>query len=93
LVKHSAELVQLLASYCQTWSGSSDGTRGGGITLHQGRFRLDIRRNFFSERAVLQWPRLLREAVQSLPLEVLKDRVGVALRDAAWWGWADGWSR
>ena len=43
---------------------------------------MDIRRNFFSERAVLQWPRLLREAVQSLPLEVLKDRVGVALRDA-----------
>jgi len=42
---------------------------------------LDIRRNFFSERAVLQWPRLLREAVQSLPLEVLKRRVGVALRD------------
>jgi len=30
---------------------------------------------------VLQWPRLLREAVQSLPLEVLKRRVGVALRD------------
>ena len=42
---------------------------------------MDIRRNFFSERAVLQWPRLLREAVQSLPLEVLKRRVGVALRD------------
>ena len=54
---------------------------------------MDIKRNFFSERAVLQWPRLPREAVQSLPLEVLKDRVGVALRDAAWWGWADGWTR
>jgi len=42
---------------------------------------LDIRKNFFSERAVLQWHRLHREVVQSPSLEVLKNRVDVALRD------------
>ena len=42
---------------------------------------MDIRKNFFSERAVLQWHRLHREVVQSPSLEVLKNRVDVALRD------------
>ena len=40
---------------------------------------MDIRKNFFSEGAVLQWPRLPREVVQSLPLEVLKNCMDVAL--------------
>ena len=42
---------------------------------------MSLRNKFFSEGAVLQWNRLLREAVQSLSLEVFKNRVDVALRD------------
>ena len=49
----------------------------------QGRFRLAIRKDFLSERAVLQWHRLHREVVQSLSLEVFQSRVDVALRDVA----------
>ena len=40
-----------------------------------------IRKNFFSERAVMYWKSMPREVVESLPLEALKKCGGVALRD------------
>ncbi|KAK4814759.1 hypothetical protein QYF61_026736 [Mycteria americana] len=58
------------------------GCREVGVGLFsQGRFRLDIRKFFFTERVIKHWNRLPREVVESPSLEVFKGRLDEVLRD------------
>ena len=47
--------------------------------MRQGRYRLDTRRKFFTQRVVKHWNRLSNRVVDAPSLEAFKARLDVAL--------------
>ena len=64
--------------------------KSNGLKLCMGRFRLDVRKHFFSKRAVVHRHRMPRGGVESPCLEVFKQPVDVALRDVVLGHGGDG---
>ena len=63
----------------------SDRIRQNGFKLNEGRFRLAVRKTFFTQRAMKHWHRLLRDVVGLPPLEALKARLDRAPGSLSWW--------
>jgi len=57
----------------------SDRTKGNGHKLKHGKFRLNMRKNFFPLRVMEYWNRLLREVVESPSLEIFKTHLDKVL--------------
>lgn len=65
-------------------SGGTEIGQGEWLKLKEGRFRLDLRKKFFTQRVVRHWNRLPREAGDSPCLEVFKARLNEALGKLVW---------
>ncbi|RMC11207.1 hypothetical protein DUI87_12122 [Hirundo rustica rustica] len=58
---------------------ATDRMRGHSLRLRQGKYKLDIRKNFFTERVIKYWNSLPGEVVESPSLGVFRKRLDVAL--------------
>jgi len=61
-----------------------DRSRGSGFKLKEGRFRLGVRKKYFTMSVVNHWARLPREVVDAPSLETFKVRLDGPLSNLVW---------
>jgi len=69
----------------QTSAEGRAGGRTSGFKLKESRFRLDIKKKFFTHRVVRHWHRLPRGAVGAMSLEMCKARWDGSVGSLIWW--------
>lgn len=78
--KEDAGDLVAAVQYNKTFTKSCRGkTRDNGFKLKETRFRLDLRKKFFTMRMMRHWNKLPREAMDSASLELFKARVDGAV--------------
>jgi len=75
---HEKDGDKLLSRAC------CDRTRWDGFKLKEGRFRLDVRKTFFTTRVVKRWKRLPREVGDAPSLETFQVRLDGVLGNLIW---------
>jgi len=69
-------------------------TRGNGYRLHQERFHLNIRKNFFIVTTVIHQNNFPRDVVESPSLEIFKMQLDRVLDNLTWAPFSiKGWTR
>jgi len=59
--------------------------KSNGFKLRVGRFRLDLRKKFFTMRVVKHWHRVPREVVEAPSLDTFQSGLDGALSNLVWW--------
>ena len=78
---HTKEAFQYLKDSCKKEGDRlfsrvcCERVKGNDFKLKEGRFRLDVRKKFFTVRVVRHWHRWLREVVDAPPLETRQVRL------------------
>lgn len=85
LLLEALQMVGVMLVYGKRQQSNSDVTRRNESKVKEGKYRLDVREKFFTQRVLRHWNRLPRETVSVPSLGMLRTRLEGALNILIWW--------